>query len=254
MDSLVGLVIDSIQYIVKKYQETQVNNEDVRVLAGYVSALRPVLAAISTSLDRLDDSIVRPALELLKGALDRAGQLLDDVAPMKSVELFLRSSQVAERVSGIKDELRMCTAQLGAVTAKISLDITRDLQSLRQNLDSWQIQQQQDLQEVLAKLDQQQSGSQQHQSQVMDMLSAMMEHMRTGVPQMQQEIETLLAKGTSAAEGQVGSRLLCMCSSISAGRVTAGWGSAWWGGRARWSSYVAAMCALYCTWACTSTS
>jgi hypothetical protein len=203
MDAGLKTAVQIVQYIVEKAQQTRANNDDLKALVQHVQALQPLLRELLSRGAALSESAA-PVLDLLPDSLRRARSYVDKVAPMNGVERFVRSGGIAEELAGVRQRLRDALLALQAVAVQISSGTSSLVKHLLARLDSWQVAQQQGVEEVAQQLSQHRRSARDRHGRLESMLSGLIERLGTGVPQLVQEIDsTLQEPGLSDSQNEV---------------------------------------------------
>jgi hypothetical protein len=199
MDAGLTAALQLVQQIVQKAQQARANNDELK----HVQALQPLLRELLSRGASLPASAA-PVLDLLLDSLRTALSYVDKVATMNGVERFVRSGGIAEELAGVRQRLRDALLALQAVAVQISSGTSSLVKHLLARLDSWQVAQQQGVDQLAWQLSEHRRSARDRHGRLESMLGSLLERMGTGVPQLVQEIDsTLQQPGLSDSQSEV---------------------------------------------------
>jgi hypothetical protein len=203
MDAGLSAALQLVQQIVQKAQQARANSDELKQLVQHVQALQPLLRELLSRGAALPASAA-PVLDLLLGSLRTALSYVDKVATMSGVERFVRSGGIAEELAGVRQQLRDALLALQAVAVQISSGTSSLVKHLLARLDSWQVAQQQGVEQFASQLSEHRRSARDRHGRLESMLGSLLERMGTGVPQLAQDIDsTLQQPGLSDSQSEV---------------------------------------------------
>jgi hypothetical protein len=167
---------------------------------GFAIALRAVHDIVQPLLQEMKLHAEVPGLELLLNALAEARRVVDLVTPMGGVERLVRSGTISAELAELRQGLSDALLEL-----QMSSDTSARVKQLLSRLDSWQQVAQQHSEAEAHIISQQQRSTHDRDRHLESMMSALIERLGTGLPQLVQEIDsTLQQPGLSDDQSQVG--------------------------------------------------
>jgi hypothetical protein len=148
MGAIVELALQSIQYVVQKLDEKRINHEDIKELKTHMRSLLSILYDVRKQLSSVSHLTASGVFEPLRSCLELARMLVDEVAAMHPLKLFLRSGSIAERLVRIRRGIQDFLGSSVLLSLHVANDTAAVIKQLRSDLHEWNICQRRDFEDI----------------------------------------------------------------------------------------------------------